>query len=664
MVDWPWIGLALALVVEARHWVAFRWDFDDDAIGRAWQFSLAAIVITAMMIWLDGKRYTALLVLISWITPLLLPVQFVQSYGMRDSMPLREFSLFAKQRRRRNLRLGLTAETTVFNFGNVWFVTALLGAMVGTDSDTWLFLPGIIMLIGWKFISGCRGVVLLPVLAAAGLFALAGEAKLEILSNWIDTGIASANHRYDPNFKSTMIGTQGVVEQSQDIEWRIRPAEGSPVPPLLHINSFNIFLGSNWRNSPTSANDFKDLETRPAGEEICYVLRATGLSAKPWPPPSYSVRGAALPGSPLPLPGDAAELSNFDFDSIERNSIGMVRVFPKHSVISGNVIWRGGTNPEDSPMGNEDLRIPESESETIRNVVAGLQLERESTLNGKLAIIRAWFLKNFRYTRILTIRRPSYGGNEPTAIARFLTNARTGHCEYFATATTLMLREAGIPARYATGFAVVERDAKRGEYVIRGTHGHAWCRYWDPESAMWLDFDTTPPVGLALLTNNPSVMREFNDWLKRFREDFFLWRNQSSTRIVIAGVMLAIGIAAVAFVFRRLWRSKRRVSFLTQSALPHRGLVLKTPLHSLEKRAGGIIGPRPPGQTYAHWLELLRPNLPDSAPLDEAITLHQRMRFDPSPPPPVNYQRLTILVRQLDSALRPAGKSKRENALE
>ena len=38
-------------------------------------------------------------------------------------------------------------------------------------------------------------------------------------------------------------------------------------------------------------------------------------------------------------------------------------------------------------------------------------------------------------------------------MTRFLCEHRTGHCEYFATATTLLLRAAKIPARYAVGYA-------------------------------------------------------------------------------------------------------------------------------------------------------------------------------------------------------------------
>ncbi|MBT8330725.1 MAG: transglutaminase-like domain-containing protein, partial [Deltaproteobacteria bacterium] len=42
----------------------------------------------------------------------------------------------------------------------------------------------------------------------------------------------------------------------------------------------------------------------------------------------------------------------------------------------------------------------------------------------------------------------------PKNIENFLTRSRSGHCEYFATATVLLLRQAGIPARYARGYSV------------------------------------------------------------------------------------------------------------------------------------------------------------------------------------------------------------------
>nr|MCU0752613.1 hypothetical protein [Akkermansiaceae bacterium] len=76
MTDRPLFGLLLALVVEGRHWTRVRWEFDDAACARVWQFTAMGIALAAVLIWLDGSRYTALPSLLSWLPPLLFPIQF------------------------------------------------------------------------------------------------------------------------------------------------------------------------------------------------------------------------------------------------------------------------------------------------------------------------------------------------------------------------------------------------------------------------------------------------------------------------------------------------------------------------------------------------------------------------------------------------------------
>ena len=151
MTNRPVMGLMLAILVEASQWARFRWDFDDEACGRAWQFTSIGIGLATVLIWLDGDRYTALPNLLTWMPALLIPMQFVQSFGLRESLPLNTFSFLAKQRRKRNLRLGLTEAVVYINFGNVYFLSTLVAATLGSRSNanTWVFLCGIVILTGW-----------------------------------------------------------------------------------------------------------------------------------------------------------------------------------------------------------------------------------------------------------------------------------------------------------------------------------------------------------------------------------------------------------------------------------------------------------------------------------------------------------------------------------
>ena len=74
------------------------------------------------------------------------------------------------------------------------------------------------------------------------------------------------------------------------------------------------------------------------------------------------------------------------------------------------------------------------------------------------------------------------------------TAQRRGHCQYFATATALLLRRAGHPARCVAGFASQEYD-ERG-VVFRGLHAHAWVEVMGHDNR-WHRQDPTPPAERA-----------------------------------------------------------------------------------------------------------------------------------------------------------------------
>lgn len=659
MTGRPVIGILLALLTESPHWTKFRWDFNAEACSRAWQLTTIAIGLAAVIIFLDGGPYVALPNLLTWLPPLLLPMQFIQSFGLRDSLPLSTFSFIANHRRKRNLRLGLAEDAEIhLNFSNAYLIATLVASTLGTSANTWPFLPGMVILTGWLLLAANRSrprALIVAIIAAGGL-AVAGQSGIENLVNWFGNS-GPGRSPFDPNSVSTMIGKVGTVQLSPDIVWRLRPLDNGLPPALLRTATYNTFHGSTWQNLRVSITDFKDLDTiEPVNGEIYHLLSAD-LSADAQKRsirrdlPRFSLRGAAIAESPLPLPGDTASVRDFELDGIERNTFSTVRVFPKRAVIEGTVLWKADATPESPPVTREDLEVPALEKEAMQSALNELRLDEHASLKQKLATIRSWFQGNFEYSRTLTIRSSMFVNTASTPITRFLTKSRSGHCEYFATATTLLLREAGIPARYTTGYAVMERDTKRGEFVIRGTHGHAWCRVWDGGSGRWIDLDTTPGSWLENLSPHSTVTQRFNDAVTRLREDFFLWRNRPGNRFAVSLVMSAIGLGLAGFLVRKLWKSKRRLA-TAKTATAYHGPLIRTPLHGLEKQAENHLGSRPPGQPFAAWLLGLRPALADSSALAEAIALHQQLRFDPGPLTQAHQDRLAELAGQLASTLK------------
>ncbi|MEX0937383.1 MAG: DUF3488 and transglutaminase-like domain-containing protein [Pirellulales bacterium] len=64
----------------------------------------------------------------------------------------------------------------------------------------------------------------------------------------------------------------------------------------------------------------------------------------------------------------------------------------------------------------------------------------------------------------------------------FIVNNPSGHCEYFASAMTLMLRSVGISSRMVIGFRASEWNSLLEAYVVRQLHAHTWVEaYLPPE---------------------------------------------------------------------------------------------------------------------------------------------------------------------------------------
>lgn len=479
---------------------------------------------------------------------------------------------------------------------------------------------------------------------------------LDELSDWLGNR-GPSRLAFNPNSATTSIGRLGLIDLSPDIIWRLRTIENSRKPNLLRTGTYNTFHGTTWHNARVAEKDFRDLdniESRPG--EIYYLLNdnLTPESKKAAISdnlPRYTLYGTASAETPLPLPGDTSSLSNFELDGVDCNSFGTVRIFPKYSVIEGTVIWHGNTNPESPPIIKEDLALPQVDSEVLQKILKEIQINEQPTLQEKLAAIRSWFQKNFEYSQTLLISGSSQANEYRSAIHKFLTNNRSGHCEYFATSTALLLRQAGIPARYAIGYSVMEFDSIREEYVIRGTHGHAWCRVWDADQSRWIDFDTTPANLFTNTSINSSRAQRINDFQKRLREDFFLWRIRPKNQITISVVMSIIAIGILIFIANKLWKAKRYEAKARLISC-YQGQVEHTALNALEPLAEKRLGLRPLGEPLASWLTRLHPWLASSSALDEAIVLHQRLRFDPSPRSPNQTKRLIELSQEIKSTLK------------
>ena len=150
--------------------------------------------------------------------------------------------------------------------------------------------------------------------------------------------------------------------------------------------------------------------------------------------------------------------------------------------------------PDIIPAGtNSDLFVPTNETPALDHVISEIKISTTNE-NQILQSVYGFFQNNFTYS--IWQGKDKLATTNETPLARFLLNSRSGHCEYFATATVLLMRELKIPARYAVGYAVHEKSGHG--YVVRERDAHAWCLVWNKQAKnMGDDFDTTPASWVA-----------------------------------------------------------------------------------------------------------------------------------------------------------------------
>lgn len=163
---------------------------------------------------------------------------------------------------------------------------------------------------------------------------------------------------------------------------------------------------------------------------------------------------------------------------------------------TGAAADKGDRYPED--MRKRFLQLPATLPDRVRRLAEQLTANMPTPYAKAEAIerhLREHYLYSLEGTR-------AAGANEDF-VDRFLFEQKTGYCDHFSTAMVVLLRSAGVPARWVKGFApgeTVSRTTSEGDerYVVQvhQKHAHSWVEAYVP-SVGWVPFEPTP--GFALL---------------------------------------------------------------------------------------------------------------------------------------------------------------------
>ena len=154
----------------------------------------------------------------------------------------------------------------------------------------------------------------------------------------------------------------------------------------------------------------------------------------------------------------------------------------------------------------EYLQLPDSTRATAESILRGrVGIPTETTNAGQTwrnaQHIASWVSARAKYD----LNASKMPANEEDFALWFLEKAKTGYCIHFATACTVLLRAAGIPAQYVTGY-MVETEMGRTTTVTE-KHAHAWVEVFI-NGVGWVVVEPTPGGGQQGSTYVPPEQTE------------------------------------------------------------------------------------------------------------------------------------------------------------
>ena len=690
MAEQPVIGLTAALLVEAVHWLPTRFDFSQKSYLRAWQTGALLFIFTVILQIGLGRRIMEIYQVIIWAPIFFLPVELAQRYGTLDRIPANTFSFFARRKMLNDLKEGRIVDPLRINTGYPFIILCILTAAQANNKSITHFIGLLILTVAclWAPVKNRKRWIACGILITAiTLSGFVTQVALKKTVDWLEQNFVqdAAQSGTSGDRTETRIGSLGEIKQSPQIFWRAQ-FNGGKVQPLLREATYNHFTRGHWSHTtPVNEDGSKRetnedyVETTTLGEDTLRIFNYQDGDAPLDLSEFNSVtlrgqvqdgrgRSTVLPAPPATVAIDGLGLTieqlrrlrgTDDGASVEVNSLGTVRLEnPRAAAVEFSFIHGGDKQLDQPPFKRYhptivrekvvELAVPEAVREALNQVIdeAGLR-----SLPPEIVIpyLGAYFKDNFTYTTHL---RGSDRYSSLLALRNFLLSSRRGHCEYFATATTLILRELGIPARYCVGFAVKEKDPNNSEtWLLRGTAAHAWSRAYI--NGRWQDVDLTPPDWFGKDAQRHPQRHPFFDWFQRTKEDFVIWRSREENQRAVVTAFSIIGVLLLAWFSYRLYQRRSRQEKETSKGRPV-DPGLGTLLPTFEK----ILGPHPTGAPLEPWLNQLIGVAPDlDQLLSPALNLHQKLRFAPIALAVEERAKLHTLTKELNSYLKRNRKS-------
>ncbi len=614
-------AMGMAVLFELRSWIDWRRQLTDSEFYQLGNFCTAIFLCIVVLAFIIDQQRLFIHQVILWLPLVFYPLLLGEYYSDRQATPL---GALIYSFRKKNI-------SSVFHvrLGYVYFSVCLLAASTANQLSSDVFFMVLMMLIGWGLwaikpidVTAFRWSLIFSIVMA---LAYAGQLGLIRLNQqfqaWSNEYLDSLfQSQRDPLRSRTAMGAIGELKLSNKIVMRIKTNHRQPI--LLQEAVYDVFYDNHWLSRQRK---FNGLIQQP-GENRWFLSTALEDSLHSTLTIHRSTDGNQ---SLLARPLAVSEVFTPTAIVLSMNHMGTIRAEPtpglfkyhiRYSLKSASLVNENQWIAESS-----DLRIPKSYQTAVTAIHESLGFDRLDS-DDVINALADYFSINYRYSLYQTRR-----ADKTLALNEFLEKTHRGHCEFFASATVLLLRSAGIPTRYVVGYAASEYDERDQLFIVRARDSHAWAQAYVNDR--WINVDNTPSIWFEAERETASLFEPITDALSRLYYHFRLWQGANSepglnVYWVVFGLLLA-SIILLRNQRKSRW-FKRHSSVLSapvsQTLLPYESVMQQV---ILTASVEGIV--RQAHEPLLHWQQrfaLATAEASKSAALKEIIQLYYQLRFD------------------------------------
>ena len=622
LLFWGWqagyfiFAAAMAVIVEGARYTTFRLDLSLTDFQRVADACSLILLGTIIYRYLAGSLVAGDFLPLRWLPISLFPLLVAQVYSTEGTIDLRALFLLLRKKRRFLEQHTQMQINIMYPYGALCILAAGAGNL-----RTAGFYIGLLVLSAWAFwdVRSPRYSLLVwsSLFLLAGGLGYVGHAQLHQLQRSLEESATLLRwlREFDPYQSSTAIGYIGTVKLSNKVMFRVK-SDSIPYPSLLlRETSYPIYTSSKWL-----APNAKFTRVFPDSDQTTWKLHEKSTQGQQVTVSSYLKRGKTI----LKVPAGTFQIDQLLVGNMEVNPYGAIKVEEGPGLISYQALF-SPSDSIDSPPDERDTGLPPDEEAVFRSLAEKLGLHSLSQ-DEVVRRVAVYFQEHFSYSLELMKQ-----AEQTTPLADFLHNSRRGHCEYFATATVLLLRAAGIPARYAVGYAV--EDLRPGTWaIVRGSDAHAWTQVY--LNGNWQDFDTTPASWRGIEASEASPFEWLSNFWARIRFAFSDWRwrqRQGGNEPYLIGALIIL----LLLLGWRLYKRRRKTPISSEPQAQETNLKsfpgLDSAFYMIERnlQAQGLT--RYDWEPLSHWLKRIEthPSSSSLQALRPLLELHYRYRFDP-----------------------------------